>query len=200
MAASAKTSTRRTGPNSHSTKATNREHGGCDPRPLVGYAVVFSGYVALTVALVLAARRRGRAERAPGPFELALLALATMHLSRLIAKDSIAAFVRAPFIRFEGPAGEGEVNEVVIGTGLSHAFGKLITCPFCLAQWAATGLVAGRTLAPRATAAVVLHLRGGAPQRRSADGLRAPAARPAPRHLRRRDGHGLRSGVRLAWR
>ena len=104
---------------------------------------MFSGYVALTVALVLAARRSGRAERAPGPFELALLALATMNLSRLIAKDSMAAFVRAPFIRFEGPAGEGEVNEVVIGTGLSHAFGELITCPFCLAQWVATGFVAG---------------------------------------------------------
>ena len=38
-------------------------------------------------------------------------------MSRLIAKDSVTSPVRRPFVEFEGPAGEGEVNEQVIGKG-----------------------------------------------------------------------------------
>ena len=35
------------------------------------------------------------------------------------------------------------------------AAGELITCPFCLAQWVATGLAAGLVFAPRATRLVM---------------------------------------------
>jgi hypothetical protein len=74
-------------------------------------------------------------------------------LSRLITKDSITSPLRAPFTRFIGPAGDGEVNEEVIGTGLRHAIGELVTCPFCIGQWVASGLVAGLAAAPEATEA-----------------------------------------------
>ncbi|HLI25313.1 MAG TPA: DUF1360 domain-containing protein, partial [Acidimicrobiales bacterium] len=70
---------------------------------------------------------------------------------RLIAKDTVTAALRAPFTRFEGAAGEGEVNESVPGQGLSHAVGELVTCPFCLAVWVATALAFGLILAPRPT-------------------------------------------------
>jgi hypothetical protein len=63
--------------------------------------------------------------------------------------------LRVPFARFEEPAGVGEVNEKVVGTGVRHAVGELLTCPFCAAQWVATALVAGRIAAPNLTAAVV---------------------------------------------
>jgi hypothetical protein len=81
--------------------------------------------------------------------------LATEHLSRLITKDSVTAVLRAPFIRFKEPAGEGEVNEEVVHEGVGHAIGELLTCPFCAAQWVATGLVAGSVMAPALTTAVV---------------------------------------------
>lgn len=45
------------------------------------------------------------------------MALATAHLSRLITKDSVTSVLRAPFARFEEPAGEGEVNEEAVGSG-----------------------------------------------------------------------------------
>ena len=33
-------------------------------------------------------------------------------------------------------------------------FGELLSCPFCLAQWIATGFVTGLVVAPRATRVV----------------------------------------------
>ena len=42
--------------------------------------------------------------------------------------------------------------------GLRHAVGELITCPFCLAQWVATGLVFGYATAPKATRLAALTM------------------------------------------
>jgi hypothetical protein len=105
--------------------------------------------------VALALRRRGSRVHRPSPWHLLLYALATEHLSRLIAKDSVTAPIRRPFVQFEEPAGEGEVNEKVTGSGARHAIGELLTCPFCLGQWVATGLVAGSVAAPTLTTAVV---------------------------------------------
>ena len=91
------------------------------PRPLGGYATLLSGYTAGVGVLGWAIRRRGALpERIPAG-DLALLTVATHKLSRLVAKDSVTAIVRAPFTRFEESIGEGEVNEEVLGTGVRHA-------------------------------------------------------------------------------
>ncbi|MGH8995293.1 MAG: DUF1360 domain-containing protein, partial [Acidimicrobiales bacterium] len=126
-----------------------------DPALLAGYATLLSGYGALAGVVTWAAARRGRSVRDLSALELLTYGLATQHLSRLITKDSITALVRAPFTEFNEPAGEGEVNEEPVGTGLRHAVGELLTCPFCVGQWVATALVAGRVLAPGLTTAVV---------------------------------------------
>lgn len=46
-----------------------------------------------------------------------------------------------------------EVLEEVVTDPLhdpfSHAVGELLTCPFCMAQWSATALVAAHLVAPR---------------------------------------------------
>ena len=106
-------------------------------------------------ALALGLRSRKSGIRQLSFKDLLLLALATEHLSRLITKDSVTAPLRAPFTEFDEPAGEGEVNEEVVGTGLRHAVGELVTCPFCLAQWLATALVAGGLIAPQLTTAAI---------------------------------------------
>jgi hypothetical protein len=105
--------------------------------------------------LALALRKRAPGVRRFDAMDLALYGLATEHLSRLITKDSVTAVLRAPFTEFKEPAGEGEVNEEVVGHGTRHAIGELLTCPFCSAQWVATALVAGRVAAPNLTRAVV---------------------------------------------
>ncbi len=120
-------------------------------RPLGGYAALLTVYGSGVAALAVAIRRTGRLpERIPAG-DLVLMAIATHKLSRLVAKDTVTAIVRAPFTRFDKSIGEGEVQEQVRGTGVRHATGELLTCPFCIGQWIATGFVGGYALAPRAT-------------------------------------------------
>jgi hypothetical protein len=61
--------------------------------------------------------------------------------------------LRAPFTRYAEPGGAAEVNEEVRdqGSSLRHSVGELVSCPFCLAVWVATGLTGGLVLAPRLT-------------------------------------------------
>jgi hypothetical protein len=116
---------------------------------------VIAVYGVAAGGLALALRKRAGGMRRLDVKDLVLYGLATEHLSRLITKDSVTAVLRAPFTEFKEPAGEGEVNEEVVGHGTRHAVGELLTCPFCIAQWVATALVAGRIAAPDLTRAVV---------------------------------------------
>lgn len=146
-------------PSRHSGHPLTAEGGryaqGPGPDVLRGYAALLSGYVALGAASAWAIRRRhGTVDPLP-PVDVVAYAIATQHLSRMLTKDSVTAVVRAPFARFEEAAGEGEVNEEVRGAGLRHAVGELLTCPFCVSQWVATGLITGRILLPKLTTAVV---------------------------------------------
>jgi len=109
---------------------------------------------ALATSLAGAAKVTGR----PAPDRLsvgdvALLSIATHKLSRLLAKDAVTSPLRAPFARYAEPAGAAELNEEVRdhGSSVRHGIGELITCPFCLAVWVATGLAGGLVLAPRLT-------------------------------------------------
>src|SRR3954454_1684776 len=127
-------------------------HAAGEERPLGGYALLLATYTT-TVALLIALVRRRRVPLPTRPplRDLVMVAVATHKLSRMIAKDSVLYTVRAPFPRYREPAGAGEVNEEVRASGARHAVGELITCPFCLAQWVATGFTFSMLLAPRAT-------------------------------------------------
>lgn len=123
-------------------------------RPLPAYGLLAGAY---NVALLgfLARRRRGSAagplpERI-GAGDLVLTGVATHKLSRLIAKDKVTAPLRAPFAEHEADAGRAEVSERVRGEGLKRAVGELLTCPYCLGQWIATGFAIGLVEAPRQT-------------------------------------------------
>ena len=120
-------------------------------QPLRGYLAIMAGYGALMTG---AAALLGRNKRLPGELRLAdgvLLAVATHKLSRTLAKDAVASPLRAPFTRFKGAAGPGELNEDVRGQGAQKAAGELISCPFCLDQWVASAFVVGLATAPRFT-------------------------------------------------
>lgn len=124
--------------------------GGSD-QPVGGYAVVVAGYFAFVGAGTLLARRlrgRRRGESSVGPWDLLLMGLTTHKLARTLAKDPIASPVRAPFTRFQGVSGPSELAEEVRGEGGRKAMGELIACPFCLAQWVATGYAFGLVFAP----------------------------------------------------
>ncbi|HEX4224117.1 MAG TPA: DUF1360 domain-containing protein [Pseudonocardiaceae bacterium] len=134
-----------------------KAYAGDAERPLGGYLIVLGTYAGFTATLLGIGRLRGK--RLPGKVgigDAALLSVATHKLSRLVAKDALLSPMRAAFTRYEEPAGDGELNESVRGHGIRHAVGELISCPFCLAVWIATGLVGGLALAPRLTRTVEL--------------------------------------------
>jgi hypothetical protein len=123
-------------------------------RPLAAYGVAIALFNALFVAFLVIAGRRGRLPARYSPRDLVLLGVATLKLSRLITKSRVMSAVRAPFTRFQGDAGHGEVDEAARGTGPRRAIGELLICPYCLAQWIAAALLAGLVVAPRSTRAV----------------------------------------------
>jgi hypothetical protein len=121
-------------------------------QPLSGYLAALGTYTGLLGGVVAAALVTGR--RAPervSPADALMLAVATHKIARLVTKDAVTSPLRAPFTSFAGPAGDGEVNEDVVAAGPAHAVGELLTCPFCLAVWVATGLCTGLVFAPRTT-------------------------------------------------
>ncbi|HEX3900738.1 MAG TPA: DUF1360 domain-containing protein [Mycobacteriales bacterium] len=140
------------------------EHYGRPASELRGYSGVMAVYAAGVSAAALAMKRADRLPRRVQVLDLALITLAAHKLSRTLSRDTVTSPLRAPFAHFEGAAAPGEVKEEVAGTGVRKAVGELITCPFCMDQWVATGLVTGLAVAPRLTRYVssIFAVRAGA--------------------------------------
>ncbi len=118
------------------------------PRPTAELASIAAVYV---TAVTIAGTTVIRGERAVTfrPWDLAVPGLATHKLSRRISKDSVTSPLRAPFAVVTSAEGPGEVEQQVRGRGARRAVGELLTCPFCIGQWVATGFVFTHVLAPR---------------------------------------------------
>jgi len=121
-------------------------------RPLPGYVLALGTYGAFVSVLGLAGRASGvRLPKRIGLGDTVLISVATHKASRLLTKEAVTSPLRAPFTRYEKPAGEAELVESVHASGPGHAVGEVLTCPFCIAVWIATGLAAGLVAAPRQT-------------------------------------------------
>ncbi|SES38014.1 DUF1360 domain-containing protein [Lentzea albida] len=122
-------------------------------RPLPGYLLAIGSYATLAGAVSVAGRLTG--VRLPERFSLvdtALVSVATHKASRLLTKEAVTSPIRAPFTRYEEPAGHAELKESVRSDHpAQHAIGELLTCPFCAGVWIASGLTAGLVFAPRLT-------------------------------------------------
>ena len=97
-----------------------------EERPLPQYAAltaafwgVFGGFLAVG---------RNRIPERIGFGDLARIALSTYKISRVITKDEIAAFIRAPVT--DDAAAQEPKQE-----GMAAAVGALVTCPYCIGLW-----------------------------------------------------------------
>jgi hypothetical protein len=122
-----------------------------DERPLAAYTVLSGAFFAALGGAVAAAHAQGREVDRPGVADVILHGLATQKVSRLIAKDKVTSFIRAPFTRYQEPSGQGELEEAPRGDGMRYAMGELLVCPYCVAQWVAGALAVGHVFAPRTT-------------------------------------------------
>jgi hypothetical protein len=124
-----------------------------EDRPLGGYVLVMAVFAALVVGGAGLAAASGR--RLPdgiGPWDLLLITAGTHKLSRTLSKDAVTSPLRAPFTRYTRTGGPAEVmEEARTASGIRHAIGELVTCPFCLDMWIATGFAFGHVFAPRLT-------------------------------------------------
>ena len=118
-------------------------------RDYAALVAVFNGVLA-SAFLARKCARQALPERVE-PQDLILFALSTQKLSRVITKDKVTAAFRAPFTEIEGKGGAGELEERGRGHGLRRAIGDLITCPFCLGTWIASGFIYGFLFTPRTT-------------------------------------------------
>src|SRR5829696_3198303 len=86
-----------------------RETAGYAPhehRPLGAYAGLTAAFAAAFAGSLAGLRASGRElpER-PSAADIALAGVATHKLTRLLAKDRVTSFLRAPFARYQEPAG-----------------------------------------------------------------------------------------------
>lgn len=126
---------------------------GGENEQLLGPYLALAGIFNLSFAAFLLAARQAKQplpERLSAR-DVALLGVATFKMSRLISRDEVTAFLRAPFVRYKGPAAASEVEEEPRGDGWQRALGNLLTCPYCVAQWISVGFAYGFVLAPRTT-------------------------------------------------
>jgi Protein of unknown function (DUF1360) len=143
---------------------TGAESGYADEeRPLTAYAGLVGVFAMAASLAFLALKRGGRLPSRIGFTDLVLVGVATHKLSRLIAKDKVTSFLRAPFTRYQGPGAPGEVEEEARGHGLRLATGELLTCPYCIGPWISAAFLFALVQQPRyarlaASALVVLTI------------------------------------------
>lgn len=145
-----------------SSSLTNPAAGYAPPeakRPLGGYAILVALFLGVVGLAVVGLRRSGR--DLPERYEvsdLLMSAAATHKLTRLLAKDKVTSFVRAPFTAYEGSGGPGQLEEKPRGSGFRYAVGELLVCPYCLGMWISTGFGLGLVGAPRMTRLIAFVL------------------------------------------
>ncbi|HET8571166.1 MAG TPA: DUF1360 domain-containing protein [Candidatus Limnocylindria bacterium] len=103
-----------------------------------------SGALASLPSLV---RRRPRT----GPMQLLMLGTAAYRIGRMVAFERVAVPLREPFTAtVPDSSGAGE-TVVARGRGPQWVLGELLSCPICVATWAASGLFIGLGVVPRYT-------------------------------------------------
>jgi hypothetical protein len=116
-----------------------------------GHAALITAFGSSVAGVGLAFRRSGRElPEALPPGDIVLMSVATYKVSRLISKDKITGFLRAPFTRYKGESERpSEIEEEPRGSGLQRAIGELLVCPYCLAQWVGAAFVGTYLFSPR---------------------------------------------------
>jgi hypothetical protein len=113
-----------------------------EERPFPEYAALTAAFGGVLGGFLVLARRRLPEGIAFG--DMARIGLASYKIGRLVAKDDVTSWVRAPVTR------DTETSEPK-PQGVGRALGELVTCPYCVGVWAASGLSYALVLYPRQT-------------------------------------------------
>ena len=113
-----------------------------EERPLPEYAALAAAFGTVLAGFLVVARRK-LPERI-SLTDTVRVGLASYKVGRLIAKDRVTTFVRAPVT--EDPDATEPKRE-----GAARALGELVTCPYCIGLWVASGFAYSLVFFPRQT-------------------------------------------------
>jgi hypothetical protein len=111
-------------------------------RPLPQYAALVATFGSVLGGFLVLERRRIPERESLG--DMIRIGLASYKIGRLVAKDPVTSFVRAPVT--EDPDATEPKPE-----GAARALGELVTCPYCIGLWVASALSYSLVLFPRQT-------------------------------------------------
>jgi Protein of unknown function (DUF1360) len=111
-------------------------------RPYPEYAALTGAFAGTVGGFLILANRR-LPERI-GFGDVVRIGLASFKIGRLVAKDEVTSWVRAPVTRDE------EASEPK-REGAARALGELVTCPYCVGVWTSAGLSCALVVLPRET-------------------------------------------------
>lgn len=127
----------------------SRDRGGTEGRLLkLGLIGCYLGSIAVVGARVERRRRLG-------VVDIGLIGIASHRVGRIVAFERVALPLREPFTATV-PDGTG-VDETVVarGRGVQWAIGELMSCPTCVASWAALMMYVGLAVVPGPTRALI---------------------------------------------
>ncbi len=124
-----------------------------EDRPLSEYAALAATFGTVLAGFLVVAGRK-LPERV-SLTDTVRIGLASYKLGRLIAKDRVTTFVRAP-VTEDADATKPKRE------GGARALGELVTCPYCIGVWVASGLSYSLVLFPRQTRLVTTIFGGQA--------------------------------------
>jgi Protein of unknown function (DUF1360) len=126
--------------------------------PFRTYAALATLFNTGFAGALISAKRSGRLPERIETRDVILIGTASHKLSRLLAKDKVTTFLRAPFTEYQGRGGPAEVEERARGEGVRRAVGELLVCPYCLGLWSSGAFHVGMLFAPRVTRVAVSTL------------------------------------------
>lgn len=126
--------------------------------PFRTYAALTAVFNAAFGGALVAAGRSNRLPENVATRDVLLIGTASHKLSRLLAKDKVTTFLRAPFTEYQGRGGPAEVEETSREGEVRGAIGELLICPYCLGLWSAGAFHVGLLFAPRTTRVVASTL------------------------------------------
>ena len=106
----------------------------------------YAALIGLFGAPLAVALRSAQGGKRLSLFNLVLLGTTTHKITRVLATDRVTSVLRKPFT--EGGESD-ELQQKPAGGGMQRAVGELVTCPYCLGPWVATGLVTAHSILPR---------------------------------------------------
>jgi hypothetical protein len=134
-----------------------RNYGAGEGFPVGAYPALLGAFGSLLLLSLRAVPPRARTvpELGSSLGGFLMFSAATHKITRILTKSFVTSPLRAPFTRYQGPAGSGETEEVGQGTGLRMAVGDLLTCPYCAGPWVALGLLTARRARPELASRVI---------------------------------------------